>query len=1157
MNNQKSLGIYPDEVIRGRTYEALRAFTRIKFRTLGLPTLEEEPETHRGITEIADPIIEHFREQFRMLQGQLCPADQRIQDFMDDYFEEVPSRERPQLPPSTFVLDRHGIGRTLSVPAKGDSFQSEIVSSYRIKQGVLHNPAKDRRTTQGVFHVAEGGLPIPDDKKAVPLRTAARLIKHALEPPDEIMRIPYHEGEKNPAHCWVSLLLRPLVCPEVRGFIHRKSMEVRFFAPGNLVSNLDFVESIFGNAGDPYLSENDAGLDILHWTGHSGCVVLAPHLSALTKKELGLPHRDEATDRQKRDGMCWESEEELYNEGGAFKVTCRDERGVIVTAIADNYFGYCKKEVKTQISYASNLHGLSEEEHAGGAVVFSSYDLGEEFRLSRYYRTVDHTFQDLLNTLGDAIDLQPEGYAVDRQFPDVLYVPEDVIFKLDGQSLRWKSNGKSHTLRLDPSKTYVLPSGYKVKMIKPHTERRWRLQGTSARGVFCHKPCTVSGGGKSEISKPISDAIITGPVFVKNFKEDFDLVESIVQRDFSSRFRNKGKEFEDSRPLLSEDRSLGSVIKLLTPSEMEYTDEYNAWLETIPEHIKNLILSVKRLYRKEWENENWRKRFSVDTINGKPGNELRYMSKKLRTHYVRIGYLPDGSWRIFHLRKDFMPAVKLSMEDDITASMVTPSATLPDLKEQFQFYSLKYSENCEFRFFQRPDEAIHRGYDVQAEADLSSPDSFLSNYEPLRREDAREQVDDVINFEEYTKPMQKIIREMADGDGPEFFCSSANPRLVNGTPTKNPRYLQLRPDLKDEKSRYLSDVGTRLYYEVPRDKPANIPVTAILCGRRNNPPDPKGDPPVRPLCVYNPIHHMELPELFMEFIASITGKSPSTTGAGSEGALTKGPFNALLPIHDLNNALVSFALCGFPAFISSAGHVGPHYRVDHDISFLVPEIWSRMHIDEQNIDFLIGEGFLERCTDFEHHGETIRASRLGYRITQKFITLFGGRVFTSPQSVFPEDMLKPELQDMDVFADGVKNIVDAHKWVAEHYFNDRSYELACPPLKALLNIMVEGSWKGHSLEDDAVRNLFKQDVILKSEWYRERLKTHQASEIQLWEKHMAYLNAFLEKPHYREVARSLDCQGKLDQATNTLEKVKSPQRLEELRGTIGRDSFGT
>ena len=28
-----------------------------------------------------------------------------------------------------------------------------------------------------------------------------------------------------------------------------------------LVSNLDFVESIFGNGGDPFIGENDAALD--------------------------------------------------------------------------------------------------------------------------------------------------------------------------------------------------------------------------------------------------------------------------------------------------------------------------------------------------------------------------------------------------------------------------------------------------------------------------------------------------------------------------------------------------------------------------------------------------------------------------------------------------------------------------------------------------------------------------------------------------------------------------------------------------------------------------------------------------------------------------------------------------------------------------------
>ncbi len=52
---------------------------------------------------------------------------------------------------------------------------------------------------------------------------------------------------------------------------------------------------------------------------------------------------------------------------------------MIVTLIADNYFGYCKKEVKTQISYAANLYGNVEEEHSGGALAFASYSLGFEF----------------------------------------------------------------------------------------------------------------------------------------------------------------------------------------------------------------------------------------------------------------------------------------------------------------------------------------------------------------------------------------------------------------------------------------------------------------------------------------------------------------------------------------------------------------------------------------------------------------------------------------------------------------------------------------------------------------------------------------------------------------------------------------------------------
>ena len=71
--------------------------------------------------------------------------------------------------------------------------------------------------------------------------------------------------------------------------------------------------------------------------------------------------------------------------------------------------------------------------------------------------------------------------------------------------------------------------------------------------------------------------------------------------------------------------------------------------------------------------------------------------------------------------------------------------------------------------------------------------------------------------------------------------------------------------------------------------------------------------------MFNPIHYQELPELFIDYVCSVTGKSPSTTGAGSEGALTKGPFNAIHATADLNNALVSMILCGYGGFSSAAG----------------------------------------------------------------------------------------------------------------------------------------------------------------------------------------------------------------------------------------------
>ena len=1122
----------------------LLAYLNLKLHEIGQPGVKLADGS--GFSNYVDHFLTLSREKDRVLASHLCPVDQRLQLFISELLAGTGTT--PRLPATTLVLDRPGLSRALSLPPDRDEHHSSILASLRVRQGVLHNPRSDRRTTQGIFHVTEGGLPIPDDKKAVPTAVFGRLLTAALKPPAELLHLPFTASAPAAAECFVSLLLRPVVVPAVPGFTPVRAMETRFFAPGALVANLDFVESIFGNAGDPHLPENDAALDPEHWTGHTGCVILAPHLNNLTKRELGLPALAEATARQRRDGMCWQSPDELYNDGGAFKITARSAAGVVVTLISDNYFGYCKKEVKTQISFSANLLGRAEEEHAGGAIVFPSYDLGEDFTLNPNLPDVTHTFVEALALLGDRAELQPGGWARDRVFENVYYVPQNARFDLRTQLITWQdTGGTDRKLKLLPGITYVLPSGYKVEMAKPDVRRRWRLRGTAAEGLLCHKPCTVSGGGKSEISKPISDAMFTGPVFVSDLQHDLDAVEAILRRDYTKRFHHPISNILRARHILSPDRSLGSVVKLLSRSP-DFTDDYNNWLSTIPRSIRDLVLLLKRLYKPEWGTD-WRKHFSVDTINARPGNELKYYAEKLLTHYLRVGYTREGGWRTFTLRSDFFPAEKIQVEDDITASTVAPRDQVPGLPAWVTQPSLKFVHNCELRLFQRPDDAIIRGYDQRTERDFSRTGHFFSNYEPLTRDTARAVVEDALGFEAFTEPMKASFEKFLSTDGPAYLVSPSHPRIVDGKPSKNPRYLQNRPDLEEPRSTYLAQTGARLYRRLAADSPAPFPVGSVLMGRRLNPPEPG----IRPLCVFGPIHYQEVPEAFMDLIASLTGKSPSTTGVGSEGALTKGPFNALLPIYDLNAALTSYILTGLPVFSTAAGWVGPLHRVDHDISLLVPEIWCRMTPAEREPDYLIAGGHLERCVDFEYEGRQILASRLGWRITARYVQTFCGRVLGNPSSVFEEEFLQPEKQDLAVFADGVDNIVGAMRKAAEHYFADGSIETACPPLRALLHIMRDGTWEGRKADDPVFRALFTRESLLASAWYHARLEAQRTIDTHLADSQSRYLEQFLTRSNYADVATRLNIRGRLAHSVAAGRTAREPDYLKKLVGTLGAE----
>ena len=173
------------------------------------------------------------------------------------------------MPETSFILDQYGLARELSLPPDKNEYKNEWVASYRVKQGVLHNPKNDRRTTKGVFHVAEGGLPIPSDKKAVPKEVFAKLLWHAFNPPEELLKVPFTANNKNPAKMFCSVLYKPLVCPAVDGVMEEKDFELsKLKYSEGVIARLDLnqrQENLLNVNKTVYASEFDCMIDYISY----------------------------------------------------------------------------------------------------------------------------------------------------------------------------------------------------------------------------------------------------------------------------------------------------------------------------------------------------------------------------------------------------------------------------------------------------------------------------------------------------------------------------------------------------------------------------------------------------------------------------------------------------------------------------------------------------------------------------------------------------------------------------------------------------------------------------------------------------------------------------------------------------------------------------
>ncbi|HQG39627.1 MAG TPA: hypothetical protein PLV76_01915, partial [Spirochaetales bacterium] len=138
----------------------LITYINLKLSSMGLPIYSKEGTS---FLNIANDMIANYREKNRLLGNYLPPCDLRIQEFLDAYFHDLSENERPTLPAQTVTLDRYGMARIMSLPPDAHVYSSPSLTSYRLRNGILHNPKNDRRTTEGVFHIAEGGLPVPLD----------------------------------------------------------------------------------------------------------------------------------------------------------------------------------------------------------------------------------------------------------------------------------------------------------------------------------------------------------------------------------------------------------------------------------------------------------------------------------------------------------------------------------------------------------------------------------------------------------------------------------------------------------------------------------------------------------------------------------------------------------------------------------------------------------------------------------------------------------------------------------------------------------------------------------------------------------------------------------------------------------------------------------
>ncbi|MCO6430040.1 MAG: hypothetical protein J5J00_04210, partial [Deltaproteobacteria bacterium] len=1130
----------------------------------------------------------------------------------------------------------------MTIPPDAFEYLTNNVRVYRLgsaenPQGLAYEPKSDVRTTEGSFHIVAGvGDPVPSDKRAVPLETAAKLIKAANNPPAEMKQLPFTVGSGHTLETNVAMVFKVYLEPEVSGQ-DRKYVLVQLQVPGELVGGLHFTGEIFPYGGDPFDPQKDPTIDP-EWCGHVGYITLAPHLCGISKKDAGLKHFSEASEREKKEGMAYSDEKELYNNGKPFTVHLRDE-DVTYIVITDNYFGYLKKMTKNIVDYCTKLAGDRLEEHAGGALYRRVENLGTSFEYNGLHRNGKRNVTDLLSSALAAGEVQRYQdtddpsiiFFVDKTLPLVMFERGcNIRFDLLKQRIMLSGeSGHVRQIHLDPKLSYMLPNGDEIRMVEtPQHQGTDYLVKVDGEVVVEHKPFTVSGGGKTELAKRLRDLIRPGRLSVLDFEGSLQKVKEIVEGkirdqdgkpitlpggedlDFRRRFREGcGPSVTNGRPILGTDdkgraQSIRSLQNLLTPDDERYRPEYNEWLRSIPSDVKYWVYFLKSVWTEEM-GDRWPEWFSVDSINERQGVDLKFgrgMDKQtVPCTYLRLGTHENGSSRWYRTSILFHEGIKLQIEDDLTVSRLFTPAEIgvkfpaESLSQESQKLVLNFEAARDRSHgatkvgvaFQRPDAATGPGKDPEAEEIFArSHDLFTCNIEPLSKDEVAAVLRDAKSVRRYHPELVQRMVEFMDDPNAKWLALPdhwrvqrdrfGNPILDDETKqpkvTTNPRFQQPFIDPDESLEWLLSDRALHFRRQVKVSQQVYNPVSVVIPAMRFD-KERDGFPA---LAVNGPIHAMEMPELLISIASSLTVKSRSTSGPGSEGAGTKKPFMELSGLYELAQIFVDLALTGQDVWVTSAGRIGPNLNVDHDLSYWAAELFGIMQTvlpkEKLAIAHMKKHGYVEELPGFWWDAESekivnhespgavfVDEGRSGHPITHKFQREMFGLITSDSENVLDEEHRRPRLQDEAVYAKGQLSLIESQRKVAEGYLQDGVFDRVCFPVQKIVEIMANGvTSEGWSRKSPEFRKLFTRDAVLSSDWYAKRLEAQRKQEwirLEVVKNEIKKEISAIEKdpPAAITEKRKAALRAQLQKTEGLLSEVSSKDYLRRLRGHLGRN----